>query len=263
MSGSAVHRDLRPGAHGSDVATLQRAVNRRLDARGQDDYLARDDGTLGPKTARACGRALFLLGAADSTYVAAHDGRVTIGAQRMIRYPGRRSTEQLRRARARMRKMLEAREERAEHAERRDGIEAATDAMQLLLAHAPAVHYTQGPLRWQGIRERRRVSAGSYPNFADCSSAYTWALWQALGGGSDVVNGAGWTAGFTGTLLTHGRRVSEPVEGAAIIYGDGWPGKHVAYAIGHGKAISHGSEAAPFLVDVHYRPDVMEFRVYG
>lgn len=268
MTVKAVHRDLDVdrAPSGPDVAALQGAVNRRLDARGQESYMVKADGQFGRQTARACARAVDLLGAQQATVRAAqpgHGGRLTIGAQRMIRYPGRRSEHQLARARDRMDDVLHQKSVKIhEDAARHHSVDDATRAMDLLLKHAPSVHYTQGALRWQGISRHLLAKDGHFPNYADCSSAFEWAWWNAIGDGPDLLSGSLWRAGFTGTLLVHGRRVSRPIEGAAVIYGSGWPGKHVAYCLDAHWAISHGSEAAPFHVPIDYRKDIMQFRVY-
>jgi cell wall-associated NlpC family hydrolase len=90
-------------------------------------------------------------------------------------------------------------------------------------------------------------------------------LWQGLGHFhlADHVNGAGWRAGYTGTLLQHGKLVRyRKAIGDLVIYGNGPPGKHVAIYVGHGMVISHGSEAGPFHLPWNYRRDVMQTRRY-
>ncbi|MEO6501135.1 MAG: hypothetical protein ABIQ09_04410 [Jatrophihabitantaceae bacterium] len=47
---------------------------------------------------------------------------------------------------------------------------------RLMLALPAAVHYTQGPSRWQGIANRLLVREGRFPSYSDCSSAATWLL---------------------------------------------------------------------------------------
>jgi hypothetical protein len=45
------------------------------------------------------------------------------------------------------------------------------------------------------------------------SSFATWCLWNGLAlrfGLGDIVNAAGWTAGYTGTMLEHGLPVEYP-----------------------------------------------------
>lgn len=100
---------------------------------------------------------------------------------------------------------------------------------------------------------------------------YTWAFWNGVTSvagmnAPDLVNGAGWTAGYTGTLLSHGRTVpiSERQGGDAIIYGTGFPGHHVAMVDNedHDMVYSHGSEAGPFHLNYRYRHDIMSCRRY-
>jgi cell wall-associated NlpC family hydrolase len=145
---------------------------------------------------------------------------------------------------------------------------AAIHAAVLGLNNRGAVHYTQaaGP-RWEGINRGLIAAQGRFPNNADCSSFVTWCLWNGmrLHNLPDTVNGQGWRAGFTGTQLNHGTRVSGDravVPGDLALYGSGRPGKHVAICIGGGLVISHGSEAGPFKLALHYRNDLMEIRRY-
>lgn len=147
----------------------------------------------------------------------------------------------------------------------RQAVNLTLQAAVLGYHHAPAIHYTQGDLRWQGIDRRRDASRGEYPNYADCSAYATWAYWNGLHlhtGHSDIINGENWQAGYTGTMLVHGKRVFSPIPGDAIIYGSGFPGEHVAIFTGGGLVVSHGSEAGPFLLPWRYRSDVLEIRRY-
>ena len=138
-------------------------------------------------------------------------------------------------------------------------------AAVLGLHHQAAIHYTQGGARWQGIDRHCDASKGQYPRYADCSSYATWCYWNGLylrGKHSDLVNGLGWRAGYTGTMLQHGQRVSSPIPGDAIIYGSGWPGGHTALYTGGGLVVSHGSEAGPMLIPWRYRRDILSIRRY-
>lgn len=142
----------------------------------------------------------------------------------------------------------------------------AVISMRLALEHAPAVHYTQGPRRWDGIRLHLRAYRGEYPRYADCSALTTWALWDATRryGLGDFVNGEAWQGGYTGTQQDHGRPVTGvKLPGDLVFYGDqgGGVAGHVAMYVGSGKVISHGSEAGPFLLAWDYR-QVAEVRRY-
>ncbi|MFT4036377.1 MAG: NlpC/P60 family protein [Patulibacter sp.] len=139
----------------------------------------------------------------------------------------------------------------------------------LVIRNAPQIHYTQGAARWSGINAKRRAYKGEYPVYADCSSMGTWLLWDALkkhinDGLGDIVNGAAWRAGYTGTMIAHGKSVSASslLPGDAIIYGAGGVTKHVAISLGGRKAMSHGSEGGPYLVDYAYRSDILDCRRY-
>lgn len=138
-----------------------------------------------------------------------------------------------------------------------------------MLAHPGSIHYTQGKLRWEGINRNLRSARGEYPHHSDCSSSATWVLWNALtanGVAHDIVNGTNWKAGYTGTMLAHGKPVRHRANwrvGDCIIYGrTGSTGAHVVVYLGGNRAFSHGSEGGPYLVDVDYRPDIMAVRRY-
>lgn len=149
--------------------------------------------------------------------------------------------------------------------DRQHAINRVLQAAVLGYRHADLIHYTQGDLRWQGIDRRRDASKGQYPFYADCSAYATWCLWNGLYltfRHEDTVNGEHWQAGYTGTLMQHGVRVTSPAPGDLVIYGSAWPGEHVAVYTGGGLVVSHGSEAGPFLLPVHYRPDALEYRRY-
>lgn len=153
----------------------------------------------------------------------------------------------------------------------RDRIVAAAT---LALHNAPRIHYTQGPKRWEGIDKHLNARMGQYPRNADCSAFATWCIWNGLvlGGYTtrDTVNGANWKAGYTGTMLTHGKQVMHEgnvQRGDCAIYGHGAPGEHTAIVVGRRAdgtimVISHGSEAGPFYLPAKYRPDLMQFRRY-
>jgi cell wall-associated NlpC family hydrolase len=158
--------------------------------------------------------------------------------------------------------LLEALEETSALDVRQRVVRAAMVARE----HAPEVHYTQTAARWDGIRRGLRSHRGEYPRYADCSSLATWCLWDALGGpyaGPDLVNGADWKAGYTGTMMGHGRRVAlaDAQPGDLVFYGPP-PGKHVVIAVAPGRAVSHGSEGGPYLLSPTYRPDLSEVRRY-
>jgi hypothetical protein len=136
-----------------------------------------------------------------------------------------------------------------------------------LLANPAEVHYTQGPDRWDGIAHHKTLGHQVLPFYGDCSSTATWLLWLGLHvqfGLGDNVNGANWTAGYTGTMLSHGRDVTHrPLNcGDLAIYGHGAPGEHVAVCLGGGMVFSHGSEGGPYKLPLRYRPDLLAIRRY-
>jgi hypothetical protein len=76
----------------------------------------------------------------------------------------------------------------------------------------------------------------------------------------DVVNGANWKAGFTGTMTQHGSAVSAFHGGRigdCVFYGGSSSvPEHVAVKIAPGVVFSHGSEGGPYRLPVAYRSDV-------
>lgn len=126
---------------------------------------------------------------------------------------------------------------------------ACQAAALMLHKRGQNLHYTEGDQRWEGIEQGLKAWRGEYPHYSDCSSSVTWWLWNALDHFhvGDVVNGARWQSGYTGTLLEHGHSVKGgPYQrGDAVIYGTSWPGFHTAMYVGGGMVVSHGCENGP------------------
>lgn len=146
--------------------------------------------------------------------------------------------------------------------------------VEVLMAHPAGLHYSQNmQLRWEGIDKkivpwtRTGQVNGKYPKHGDCSSTVTYLLWLALHNHfhlADIVNRLDWQAGYTGTLIDHGKTVkdwSRLKVGDLIIYGSSVSNtEHVAGSIGGRRAFSHGSEAGPFIVDFEYRGDIVAIK---
>lgn len=140
------------------------------------------------------------------------------------------------------------------------------------LRHRSQVHYTQKPVaRWEGIHHHLKAARGQYPRNADCSSYATWCIWNGLDHFDvrDTVNGLRWRAGFTGTMLEHGKPVRHRqnyLRGDCVIYGRGGTGAHTAIIVGTRNGtpfvVSHGSEAGPLFLPYNYRHDIMQVRRY-
>jgi hypothetical protein len=150
----------------------------------------------------------------------------------------------------------------AEHV--RKAVNMTLQAAVLALHGKDNEHYTQGPARWEGIQKGLKAWRGQYPHWSDCSAFATWCLWNGLDHfhHSDTVNGQRWQAGYTGTLLQHGRAVRSPIPGDLIIYGNGWPGEHTAVYTGGGLVVSHGGDPGPQLLRWNYRSDIISVRRY-
>ena len=134
-------------------------------------------------------------------------------------------------------------------------------AAKLALAHKGEVHWTHSSRRWDGIENRRNAMLGQFPTHADNSSFVTWCLWNGLFlryGLGDIVNGRDWMGGFTGTLLDHGKRLTQTgnaLRGDLVFYADPLPHVTIIVARTNGvpMVISHGSEAGPFYLRFNYR----------
>jgi hypothetical protein len=143
--------------------------------------------------------------------------------------------------------------------------ERAVRSAMLGVKHRDKIRYTQLAARWNGIDRQCRAYKDDHPVKADCSSFVTWCLWDALGGpkaGKDIVNGASWKAGFTGTQCSHGRVVRKPRGGDLVFYrSSNGTINHVAIYVGDGKVVSHGSDPGPQVLAANYRP-IAEIRSY-
>ena len=267
---------------GDDVKVLRRNVLERLDARNIDRPVGDDDGRYRKQLHDAAKTASHFLGAPDD-WVESKSG-LLVREQTIIVYPEKRTDEMLASAEARMDKLLKdrrAQEEKAATArggpydlsdkDRDRAVKIMVAAFRLAFEHAGNVHYTQSSARFGGIRGKLRYADGRYPTQEDCSSMYTWAFWNGITSvagmnAPDLVNGARWTAGYTGTLLSHGRQVpfADRRGGDAVIYGTGFPGHHVAMvdSADHDLVYSHGSEAGPYHLRWNYRSDIMQVRRY-
>ncbi len=146
----------------------------------------------------------------------------------------------------------------------------ARDAALLGYHNRYAMHYTQGSRRWDGINKGLKAYKGEFPIYSDCSSFATWCVWNGLDhyGVRDTVNDLNWRAGYTGTMLQHGKEIVHSenwLSGDCVIYGaPGSVGRHTAIIVdpNNGLCVSHGSEAGPFLVRWDYRTDIESIRRY-
>lgn len=121
-------------------------------------------------------------------------------------------------------------------------------------------YYTQGSARWQGVTAvygKVAVIHGTYPRLksGDCSAGYTrWvliALEQSLGRvPRDIVNGADWRAGYTGSIYRVCQHVQTPKIGDAILYPNHVTG---VYDVKDRTCISHGRDRAEIVDwDAHH-----------
>jgi hypothetical protein len=267
---------------GDDVKVVRRNTLERLEARGIERTVGPNDGVFSKNILSAAKTAAHFLGVPDD-WTESNSG-LLVREQRVIIYPETRTEGMLAAASARMDKLLADRHAAEVAAgrvhsgayslsatDRARAVKIMVAAFRLAFQHAGAVHYTQSGARFGGIRGRLRYADGRYPTQEDCSSMYTWAFWNGITSvagmtAPDLVNGANWTAGYTGTLLSHGRQVpiSNRRGGDAVIYGTGFPGHHVAMVDynDHDMVYSHGSESGPYHIKWNYRSDIMQVRRY-
>jgi hypothetical protein len=261
---------------GDDVKVLRRHTLRRLEARAIERKVGPDDGNFSKLILDAAKTAAHFLGVPEE-WTQSKAG-LLVREQKVIVYPETRTDEMLKSADLRMDKLIEDRADAKPKPQAGDGkftdseistaCKLAVAAFRLAYNHKGVVHYTQGATRWQGIRERRRFADGRFPNYADCSSLFTWCWWNALTNVDgmqtrDRINGSSWSAGYTGTLLGNGWRVNDRKPGDAVIYGRGFPGAHVAMVAENTNMVySHGGEAGPHYIPWNYRRDVMQVRRY-
>jgi len=126
------------------------------------------------------------------------------------------------------------------------GRQGIVTAARALYANRNSGHYSQDQnKRWMGITNR--VYPPNSPTYSDCSSAATWCYWTQYGSGPDFLNGQNWQAGYTGTLIQHGRVVSytSAQPGDLCFYYN--PVSHVSIYVGDGQVVSHGSDPAALL----------------
>ena len=134
--------------------------------------------------------------------------------------------------------------------------------------------YTQGPERWSGIDHH--VHYPRVPPAADCSAWASWLFWDARirrrgHAGTDLLNGLGWQAGNTDTMIIHGRRHRGGVEWwfagrTLLFYGgpkNGSDPEHVAVWVGNGLVATHGRDAGPEIRGWKYRLDFVQARAYA
>jgi len=108
-------------------------------------------------------------------------------------------------------------------------------------------HYNENsPQRWSGIDDK--VYPPSAPTYSDCSSAVTWCYWTIFGNGPDIINGENWSAGYTGTMATHGQEIdcSQMQPGDVVLYGSGYPWDHAEMYMGNGENVSHGADPVSY-----------------
>jgi len=117
------------------------------------------------------------------------------------------------------------------------------------------IKYSQSPSRWSGITSRV-CPYSKVPPITDCSAFVTWLFWSAFGNGNDFLNGQRWTAGYTGTMGSHGTPVSlaNARPGDVVLYGSS-PYNHATLYVGNNQVVSFGADGPAKLLPINYRGD--------
>ena len=128
------------------------------------------------------------------------------------------------------------------------GVSVSVKTAFFLLAHKDETFYSQDAnLRMRCITEK--MYPPKVPRYLDCSSACTWYRFVAHLSDPNGLNYNGY--GFTGTMVEHGTRVTNPQPGDMTFYHNP---DHVAIEVGQGRVISDGSSGGPYLLPRNYRP---------
>jgi hypothetical protein len=118
---------LKHGTKSEGARVLQAACNRRLQSRGLAALAVQENGVIDAKTLAAARKAAWALGARKETYEAiTDDNEISIGVQRMIRNPGRRTDAQISRGKARMSRLRAQR--KAQRAQAKSSRQKAVNA---------------------------------------------------------------------------------------------------------------------------------------
>jgi cell wall-associated NlpC family hydrolase len=152
--------------------------------------------------------------------------------------------------------------------ERKRARDIAVYAAMMGYRHRGQMIYTEGGARWSGIDDRRLGYKGEFPRAADCSAFVTWCIWNACEHfhiKHDIVNGANWREGYTGTMVEHGQRIGfhQLLPGDAVLYaGSSSVPQHTAIYVGHGRVVSHGHQGGPLLLPVELGLPLNQARRY-
>lgn len=123
------------------------------------------------------------------------------------------------------------------------------------------IHYTQGPLRMSGVRDK--ILLPNVPPYEDCSSFATWCYWIAGAPDPSHFNYNGY--GNTGSQWPHGTPVTRATAKLGDLFFYGWLNgepDHVSIYIGNDNVVSHGTEDGPSLQAWNYRTDFIGGRSY-
>jgi hypothetical protein len=133
---------LKKGDRGAVVNSLQHSINARLNARGLSGYNVKTDGHVGDRTLNGARKAAWILGALPDTYngITKNDV-IPVGVFRMIRNPGKRTPEQIKRGKRRLSHLRKLRRDRNKAAH------AASSGRLLVVKHClqAAANYRSAP----------------------------------------------------------------------------------------------------------------------
>lgn len=232
---------LHTGDKSDQARAFQRAMNRRLVARGLAELQVKVDGVVGASTLRAARTCAWVLGASRDTLDHIRNRReIPIGVSRMVRNPGRRNETQRALARKRLASLRKQRKLRAKKAdtvspERRAICNAAKEAAANYRANPGAYHYLAGgkpntvimkptPLDWRSDCSQLAVNCYRHAN-VPCPGSGTYLYSNTI------------------SIERGGRITAHPRPGDLGMYGMRGHTRHVEVYIGEPgrEFIGHGS----------------------
>lgn len=235
-------RTLRSGDHGSDVKSLQRAINRRLGARDAASHQIKVDGELGKKTRQAMRYACYLLGMDADDLDGVSSGTITPSEQQFVRNPGKRGPTELKLAKRRMAAHRLARKKQ------QAAIAEASSKRKKIVAEAKqaAVNYRKQPGAYHYLAGGRANTVYLKPTprdwRSDCSQ-FVASVYKGAGVSSPAAPLAHqWASTFSIVKSPHARVISRSQRkpGDLGMYGSRTAPHHVELWCGD-QFIGHGS----------------------
>lgn len=230
------------GTHGRRVKSLQRSINKRLQARSASNRQVKVDGVFGGKTRSAMVYAAYLLGASKETCDGMRRGTINAKEVEFVRNPGRRSKFEMDRGKKRVAAHRRAQAKAKLEAEKASGkrkriVELAEKAAANYRRNPGAYHYLAG-----GTANLIFLRPTNRSMRSDCSQ-FVAAVYKAAGVDSPAAPLAHqWASTYSMVKSPHARVVSRSKRkpGDLGMYGSHSAPHHVELWCGN-KFIGHGS----------------------